>query len=696
MNHIDQREAARQLEDILSVLPAPIALAPPGGASPPKLGLPPRTFYHKHIDKSRLLRRVRRTDGLFGDLETVASTYLTAMEANRQHTCMPDTDIQDPRRRPLLPVDTVANVAKYYDSGAGATLATLIASNAFVFPTLPTWDWILVWSRVGREGKPDRNLAVDEQHALFILADRNNRLELNDGVEAAISEDMREALQGVVNWAGRPELGVWVVLAQSPAAEALIDGLGDLAGEYTWRTHRTQQFPAMKSPIANAMPQDAAETPWIIRGNNELLLRRSARLSAHVAPVAESGVTHAIPAASRRPKSTAYEYGTLTTHALAQLAWSRAVETDSSIIVFTCGTLERIAIRHRGTQTLYLSEPIKVQSCADPPYTKLQVGIYIALLQDAISRMNEAPPLAIHPARRSSRKRGAPDEGAGSRTKRRKLVKEAPATAISAASERNFMLLYIQHGIYDSPVPTSFIRSAPCLHTAPTAPTPKRTPIKRRYRPDEYFTITLTSTIASGAVGTAHTALLRATWKGDNLAAQEVVVKIAFFAEQQEKMRHEFEVYRRLAEHGVKGVPEVYGIFDDLEGGAIAMVMSNCGECLWTLRPDPSDFDLPVTSRQCTRFLKILDGIHAAGVRHRDLRPENLMLTKSGEAFIIDFDLAEFEPSKGAKKRERRALELLLYNAEYPDPAVPSAKSSSESESGEPDTTSDGPQPGSD
>lgn len=55
-------------------------------------------------------------------------------------------------------------------------------------------------------------------------------------------------------------------------------------------------------------------------------------------------------------------------------------------MVLHSGNHEIIGIRHRNSQTLYISHVIEPHSCSNPAYGKLQVGIYIAALQDAIDR----------------------------------------------------------------------------------------------------------------------------------------------------------------------------------------------------------------------------------------------------------------------------------------------------------------------
>ena len=53
------------------------------------------------------------------------------------------------------------------------------------------------------------------------------------------------------------------------------------------------------------------------------------------------------------------------------------------------GNHEIIGIRHRKTQTLYISHLIEPHSCSNPAYGKLQIGIYIAAVQETIERARQ-------------------------------------------------------------------------------------------------------------------------------------------------------------------------------------------------------------------------------------------------------------------------------------------------------------------
>ena len=50
------------------------------------------------------------------------------------------------------------------------------------------------------------------------------------------------------------------------------------------------------------------------------------------------------------------------------------------------GNHELVCVRHRASKTIYVSEVIEPHACVDPAYGELQVGIYIAAIQDAIDR----------------------------------------------------------------------------------------------------------------------------------------------------------------------------------------------------------------------------------------------------------------------------------------------------------------------
>jgi hypothetical protein len=149
---------------------------------------------------------------------------------------------------------------------------------------------------------------------------------------------------------------------------------------------------------------------------------------------------------------------------------------------------------------------------------------------------------------------------------------------INIVSNCDLMHLYLQYNVYDSPVPATFLRSATSILAHTRCPTPPFSPRAiQTYGLEECQTIVLTSEIGRGTTGV----VLRGTLKPeiwDVASTLDVVVKLAFDAEQRASLRDEHEVYRRLRSQGVHpGITTPLGFFDDSEGTACALVMPYAG-----------------------------------------------------------------------------------------------------------------------
>src|ERR1700733_12939891 len=69
-------------------------------------------------------------------------------------------------------------------------------------------------------------------------------------------------------------------------------------------------------------------------------------------------------------------------------SWAQAVRTNSTILVLHSGNHEIIGIRHRKSQTLYISNVIEPHA-ATPAYGKIHFGLYIAALWDVMDRIQQ-------------------------------------------------------------------------------------------------------------------------------------------------------------------------------------------------------------------------------------------------------------------------------------------------------------------
>jgi hypothetical protein len=76
---------------------------------------------------------------------------------------------------------------------------------------------------------------------------------------------------------------------------------------------------------------------------------------------------------------------------------------------------------------------------------------------------------------------------------------------IHGASNRDVVCMYLRYGVYGSPIPASFLRSAPSIMARSRCATPPLSPQTIRCcRPEDCLAIILTSEIWRGATGVIH------------------------------------------------------------------------------------------------------------------------------------------------------------------------------------------------
>ena len=142
----------------------------------------------------------------------------------------------------------------------------------------------------------------------------------------------------------------------------------------------------------------------------------------------------------------------------------------------------------------------------------------------------------------------------------------------------------MQYGVFNSPAPAVLNRTghAAISYDIPEgeSPTTGTHTKKRKCTPDEYFLITLKSEIAEGATGKAHNAKIEVQTDDGRIHYCEGVVKVALEDEKRQKLQHEYAVYHYMANKGVKGVPTVYGLFEDALNEAMVLIMSHAGTIL--------------------------------------------------------------------------------------------------------------------
>jgi predicted Ser/Thr protein kinase/SAM-dependent methyltransferase len=103
-------------------------------------------------------------------------------------------------------------------------------------------------------------------------------------------------------------------------------------------------------------------------------------------------------------------------------------------------------------------------------------------------------------------------------------------------------------------------------------------------------------------------------------------------SERQQDLRGEFEILMRV--RGIPGVPAVFDLVDDGTGQALVMERVphpplDCMGATW-----------PSLLAILPRLTRIVWRLARRGVSHDDLRPENILISETGEVFLVDFDQA--------------------------------------------------------
>ncbi|KAG6907647.1 hypothetical protein DXG01_008097 [Tephrocybe rancida] len=670
----------------------------------PQLTLP-FLFYAKHIDERLSLKRVVSIPSFPALLRNAVSRSLdTVIEDLVDIPSVDEPTFPSPDcfTKATGQIQDAVDIAKRYQRHM-ARSSGILASMLLLHPTASTWVNSVHLKRM-YPMRQQRLYAMNEDFRLLSLlpyegTETKTDLVLEkvawEALDNAKQDDLRELSQRF------PVLALWQIFFPLQGENIIksVDSVPFSEQHSRMRCHALWQC---AGEVDLPPYPDALHTAWgppvstFVRAVAEdvnspappkVPLRRSTRVAQKsVQTESQVGGKSTAKSQPRQPWSpatipsriTAVVTDELITISTLQHAWARAVEVDSSFIILHCGTFERILFRHRSSQTLFVSELIDVMTCKDPQYGEIQLGLYLSIITDALDRMLQlvSHEAETEPANLRKRKFDTADSSADfSRTSKRRRTRAGVAQVESqrriyqsnfkrlcdASSDRPLLLLRIQHHCFNSPAPASFLR------VDRSEATPQST-----YNSSQYFCAVITYTIASGACGDAHKATIELEASdGETLSFSDAVVKLCFGPNERKRMRHEYTVYKHLISSGVKGVPHVFGLFEDVESDAMALLMTDVGTSLVGRAPDQKNPDCPVTPTERDAFIEVLKSIHTAGVRHRDLRVENLVLSEEGLPFIIDFDRAVMGASERSRHLEVDYLCALLDG----DPILPALSS---------------------
>ncbi|KAG6808027.1 hypothetical protein H0H92_005642 [Tricholoma furcatifolium] len=643
--------------------------------------VPPVALYDMHLDKGLTLRRVELIPSLPSNLKEA----IDQIPYEDTGTPVEEDDSLFRINRFVTDAKTVAQVYQMLASPA------LTVASAFSFhPAADDVDPAVVFTK-GHVTRLRNYYTINEDYGPEILppfdeANHTRAYSIPRAVWEALDPDMRFDLSELRH--RFPILAVWEMFFAGTEAEEGLRYMGDVAklGEFPWTASHTNDPYPPSAGGSNVSP-DAIDTAWgmtiasfsstppitlkpeskkkrvkvaheekrpkaspkdmLDRERKKLAGKRSAQVSSQEPPC--------WPTVSISPKTSNLPARLLMSTSMLQHAWARAVERDSTFIVFHCGTFERIGFRHRASQTLFLSDLIEPTKCMNPTYGHLHVGLFIAILKDSLDRVRQltagGSKKASMPRKRkretqhtlNSNKRPRTRAAVAEETEKRYKYAKIFKAVSNEIKSRNLALLRIHHRHFNSFSSSSFLRVG-------------AKPVSRlRYEPRRYFRLLLASKLEEGATADAHNATIEVLApNGEVLSLSNVVVKIAFDKDQQDRLTNEFHIYQHMMSANVKSIPYVFGLFEDHQSKSMALIMTNVGTCILD-RLDKSrgwQSPWPLPSLEVDGFAEALKSIHSAGVRHRDIRAENMVIGDDGAAYIIDFDRAVMDASERSRNRE--------------------------------------------
>ncbi|KAH9474899.1 hypothetical protein JR316_0013367 [Psilocybe cubensis] len=338
-------------------------------------------------------------------------------------------------------------------------------------------------------------------------------------------------------------------------------------------------------------------------------------------------------APSRHNKDRDLDYRINPNHYI-QKAWYTAVVTDATFILFSCGTLQRIGIRHRGSQTLFLSDVIDTMRWSSLGFGQIHLGLVLAAIRDRLSMINEEELLNRHSSRRTENliQRNLYNAIKNNATRPQQRISNPVHQLTSTEMDKKFfndelarrdmVFLFADFGVHQSPAPSAFRRMEPSCVSRLFNSNSYNFKHKPSYSPDSYISATINQTsIGEGSMGVAYKTIVEVETSSGTKYQRGMVIKLAT-GDIKEKIINEYEVYKQLASRGVtRGIIGTHGLFHDTETGAMLMLMDDAGNSL------------------ADRYNR--EGAKTNGDGEPALVSDKERNELDGEFFIIDFDWAE-------------------------------------------------------
>ncbi|PPQ76536.1 hypothetical protein CVT24_010935 [Panaeolus cyanescens] len=540
-----------------------------GNGYQPTLNSPLR-FIDRHLSPELTLKRVVLVDSLAHDLDdAIRPEFWNFLKDN--DIFPPKYELPAVGNRSMSSVNEPRSLRRNYHSQIGR-FAEVFASKLYVHPNQTSGESVF--------GLLDYSTTSQYLHEanLFILTDAseedfgdfNLEKEVAEKVEPSTTaklKHLRDKYEGLASFHFLPPC---------PASERIITEVALFKPE-DWLAS------AVESPITlptrmDCKPLDSPAAWWSRYGSYG---QPQAKVQVEPKSAANRKKTVWIPPHCSRRNAN---YKPETSHFL-QRAWCRAVENDATFTIIHDGNQERIGIRQRSTNTLFVSSVI---SPLETGYMRLHFSLYAAIVKDALERTRVPGPEVTE---NGGRKRKQVDALPTQRRSKRLKGEAAAGHSLESlfneiASRGHTLLVSFNFGAYRSPAPSAFLRTLPSCHPdfiSQPFPRPKANAIRHLSKCLHFIA---NEKIGHGATGTVHRGTIQ-LWTDSGATVEEnAVIKIPLgtictpsghLSDNKEpyayRVPEEYHKYETIFKGGVKfGVPKVHGVFQDVETGTVALL----------------------------------------------------------------------------------------------------------------------------
>ncbi|KAF9050494.1 hypothetical protein BJ165DRAFT_1458353 [Panaeolus papilionaceus] len=321
-----------------------------------------------------------------------------------------------------------------------------------------------------------------------------------------------------------------------------------------------------------------------------------------------------------------------------QRAWNTAVENDATFLVLSNGNIQRIGIRHRATNTLFLSDVLELQH---ESYCLIQLALFSAMMQDSLNRDPTPIPL--------SRENETPDLGQTPSPTRKKQkathTQGLPESFDEEMARRPVVLLTFNLGVFRSHKASAFLRTEPSCVSGTPKPSIDKPQGGKFYPVWDCINIEVNEIVGSGLNCRVYRGTARMRSNSDTIIEGPVVLKAPYAAYLDREMRIEYSAYSALHHVGVtEGISKVHGVFEDPESGIGMLLMEDLGKLTLDKRICGKWESVPLISETEFKTLRsIVQSINGAGILHGDIKPDNIMFDGDGKPYIIDFGVSQFK-----------------------------------------------------